>query len=236
MLLRNARTLWLPALLTILCATSAEAASITYGDFTGSTLGYLGVRESSITDGVPLYGTPTLSGDALLFGAPTYATSAAGGWADTTSGTLSFTLEALSGFLGKISFQEGGRFALTGAVGVPGDAQVQISGLLTVTDFSSGLAGTVYSATLVVSPQGVFALPSSSSGSWTASAGVDLTGLGITRAKVVFNNTLQSAAGIGSSATAAKSLISVNVPEPGTVLLVGAGLAGLGVTGRRRKA
>jgi hypothetical protein len=223
--------------LLALAPTGARAASILYGDFAGATLTFQGVTESSITDGLPLYGAPTAAGDSLSF-SPTFASGAAGS-SDTTSGTLSITIQANPGeFLQQILVAESGVYAFTNSLAQPAapTAQANVSGLLTVTDLANGTG--VRTAVLVALPGGTFTGTGAGSegGSWSASAAIDLTGLGLTRVRVVFNNNLQTLADAGATASIAKRQITItNTPEPTAALLLGLGLAGLGFSGRRRK-
>ena len=80
-------------ILLTLCA-SADATSINYGDFGGSTVMYLDVIEMANTlgDEAPLYGTPTLFGDKLDFDPAGFAATATDGSLDFTDGQLNFTL------------------------------------------------------------------------------------------------------------------------------------------------
>lgn len=232
------------ALLLVLLASvagsprSAGAASINYGDFSGATLTFQGVTESSITDPVPLFGSPSPSGDSLSFAPQTFLSASSGG-ADTTSGTLSITLQANPGqFLQKIVVAEAGTYAFSTDVLTNGTGQVSISGLLTVTDLSSGTG--VHLASLVVVPSGSLSYagpnPTFVDGTWTASASIDLSGLGITKARIQLNNNLQSLSStVEVGAHVRKDSVTItNTPEPGTALLVAAGLGGLGLAGRRR--
>ena len=92
----------------------AEAA-INYGDFAGDTVMYTDVTEESLTDTLPLYGAPTISGNTLDFNPVGLGASASGGSFDFTDGQLNFGIQALGGnAIPAIHFSENGDFDLGG--------------------------------------------------------------------------------------------------------------------------
>ena len=83
----------------------AAGVPINYGSFAGTSVNYIDVTENSTTDSLPLYGTPTLSGDSVSFSPARFSSSAAGAASDQTVGNLTFTVEAQAGKrIGTISF------------------------------------------------------------------------------------------------------------------------------------
>lgn len=100
-------------LAAILSSASAFAA-INYGDFTGTSVSYLGVTESSGTDAGSLFGAPTISGNTLDFNPQGFTAFSSGGGADLTDGQLNFLLRADSGALAGLRFSEAGDFSLAG--------------------------------------------------------------------------------------------------------------------------
>lgn len=224
-------------LAVFLAASPALAATISYGNLSGASVDFLSISESATTDPVPLYGTPGVSGDSLIFGPGSFTSAASGVAADTTSGRISVTLQAKPGqLLGKIVITESGDYSLFGglaAIGSP-TATAQVSGLLTVTPLVP--VGAPQSASTVVSPiQPLFVVGGgNASGSWSGSAVIDLKGLNVTRAQLVLNNVLQTSTSSGADARIRKTALTITVPEPTTALLMAVGIAGLLAIGPRR--
>ena len=86
-------------LLGVCPMASATAAAINYGDFLGTTVTFYQVTEDSGTDPTPLFGAPTLSGDALSFNPPSFNASSQLQTPplDFTDGTLTTTIMANQG-------------------------------------------------------------------------------------------------------------------------------------------
>jgi len=96
---------------------SSHAASINYGNFPASTVMYTDVTESSDTDPVPLFGTPTVSGDSIDFTPVEFAASSLlhVPAVDHTDGHLVFGVMANpSKTIESISFEEGGGLTVGG--------------------------------------------------------------------------------------------------------------------------
>ncbi|HEX3358192.1 MAG TPA: PEP-CTERM sorting domain-containing protein [Tepidisphaeraceae bacterium] len=120
------------ALCTVLLFATSQsvlAGSITYpnpanGSFAGNTVIYgpdfgpadHGVTESSITDPVPLFGSPTVTGDSISFTPTGFGTFASGGSVDVTDGQLVFKILAKPSFvINNVSFSEAGITTLFGS-------------------------------------------------------------------------------------------------------------------------
>ncbi len=210
------------------CAV-AQADSINYGDFFQVGPGavhFLNVTEASATDPYPandpLYGAPIVDANRLIFTPLTFASFAANGMADTTSGTLSMIIRADVGqFLNSIFIRETGDFSLLG-VGTPATSAT-INGLLTITELAPGSSPTITS-TLDVLPDAPYALPDDMEGEFVATTEIDISGLGITEVVLNFNNNLQTTSEAGTVSFIAKKtvVITVNpeIPEPATLSLL----------------
>lgn len=90
--------LWAGAFLVLsVFVSGVQAASMNYGDFMGDTVTYVGVTEASVTDPIPLFGSPTVSGDSIDFNPTGFAAFAQDGDVDLTDGQLSFMVVAKPG-------------------------------------------------------------------------------------------------------------------------------------------
>jgi hypothetical protein len=211
------RTISMCALVLALCSP-AWAGSVNYGDFLGGGPGdvdFLQVIESSITDAVPLYNTPTHVGNGLFFFPDSFASASSGGGADNTSATLSMRIRAHPGFfLEVVRIEEAGGYQLTGIGG--SGTSATINGLLTVTDIAPGTHGVLTNA-LSVSPPPIYSSPNSTLGDFTALTQINLTGMGISQVVLNFNNNLQTASEPGTSARIEKDEIRIYSPEPTTL-------------------
>ncbi len=138
-------------------------------------------------------------------------------------------------FLTQLSIIEFGDYSLAGS-GNSG-TQAKISGSMFITDQTPGHIPTVKTVSLTASPKGTFTLPSDSSGSWSASLNLDLTGYEISKVMFQFNNTLQSTSQSGTTSFIEKKVVGgpsigvMVIPEPATLCLVAVG--GLGLLRRR---
>lgn len=219
----------------LLVAAGAEA-SISYGDFlgAGSNPDILDVSEDSPDTGLPLFGSPIRVGNQLLFFPTQYASSASGGASDTSTGILSMIIQAKPGnVLDKITIQEFGDWTLSGVGSAA--TSVSASGTLTATNL---LGPGVYSDVMGVNPGSPISLPGPSSGTWDGLVYLDLTGLGLTRIELVFENVLEATSEPGTTSFIRKNVISgpsvaVIIPSPSAFGLLG--MAGMALAGRRRR-
>jgi hypothetical protein len=92
----------------------AMALPISYGDFVGTHVTYFNVTEDP-AGLVPLFGTPTVSGNSIAFNPASFAATSAGGSADSAASSLTFTvIAALGSRIGDITLDEVGDTTLTG--------------------------------------------------------------------------------------------------------------------------
>lgn len=214
------------AVMLLFCsAVPAPAAMIEYGDIAGSVVDFLNIRESSDTDDLPLYDTPTLAGgNTTLYFPTSFVSTATGGNSDTTEGILQMTLKAHEGFaITKVRIFEMGNYSLTGSVTTNTNASA--SGTLTVGP---------QSAPLTVTPNDTFF--GNSEGQYSASATLDFTGQGYTELEFSLSNLLTTNSESGSTAMIRKTLgtetvqvelYTTPVPLPGALLLLGSALGPL---------
>lgn len=216
-------------------APGAQADPIEYGDFIGLNAGevdFLMVREDSATDPAPLYGTPTRLGNRLIFSPLTFASFAAGGGADVTSGALSLRIRADVGqFLETITIRETGDTTLLGLLGTNATAST-INGLLVAMALNPPSAQT-FTSQITADPPAPYKRPNDSFVEFTAVTQIDLTGLGIREVAIIFNNNLQTTSEPGTSSFIQKKSIIIDVPEPATLSLVA--FAGVLSLRRRRR-
>ncbi len=244
----------------LVCVVAAQgvAAPVSYGDFVGPNLDYLGVTENSPTDPTPLFEAPTRVGDSLLFFPTNYAASSSNGVPDTTVGILTFDLEAKNGeTIDLIRFTEVGDYTLT----TPGSgtSTASVAGALIVTVLEVfgvpvQFDPTIHfqSASLVANPAVPYVLQNDffEFDIFTATAEINLAAVvpGATKVQVQFNNILNATSEVGTTAFIQKK--SVNgavvievegpgpiIPEPSTVVMatMAAGMLLMGQVWKRRR-
>ncbi len=226
-------------------ATPAMANSINYGDF-GPDLPdhgsmYLSVTESSGTDPVPLFGAPTLTGDALDFDPLAFTADATGGAADITDGQLNFTFMAFegTGMQGMEIFEQGdytlfgvGTDATQIAAGVSISVDIlEVDGVALDTPLqvfvSNSLTRDLLTDPAVLAPWslGLFV----DFAPVLANADLDFD-LGVTKAEIVIDNQLLAISEESSIAFIAKKdfkitphIVGEPVPEPASLALLALG-------------
>lgn len=216
-------------------AGSALARPINYGDYFGSNIDFIQVTEDSSTEtpGTPVFGAPTLSGNALLWFPTTYSSFSQNGSADSTNGVLTVSLRSRPGeFIKSVTISEIGDYSLSGV----GTASTFASVSSSMFAFAPQ-NGINYGGALTVTPKATFIRPIDSAGPWTAKRVIDVTGLGITQLDLTFSSTLSTGSESGTTAFIQKKQIGgptlrIEVPAPGSLALVG--LGGLAALRRRR--
>lgn len=211
---------------------SSFAASINYGNFSGTTVDYQMVTESSSTDAVPLFGAPIISGDTLDFNPVGFsATSSNGVAADITDGQLLFMAQAKPGLgLGSILISERGDTSMAGFGTDATFTSVSLNGVLNISEVGGVAINTVAIpiAFASVGPSGgTFGLATDFGGgpggtiAWNGSADIDLTPANpavaalyaaqnldpkvpVTKVSVNFDNTLIALSQAGTTSLIAK--------------------------------
>lgn len=229
--------------------SSADAALL--GDRFGTTVDYLNITEGSITDPLPLFGSPSVippGSDVLTFNPTAFgaaATSIVGG-IDITDGTLSFVVTAHQGkTIDSLTISEAGGYSLIGPLTGSGAAQVSAA-LLVVIDYQTATSPfTPFTASYTI-PAFTASLPTDAGvlQAWSLNLNLDLDallpGVDLTQIKVTLNNQLVAQNAAGSAAFIDKKSFVISseggdiVPEPATLSLLG--LASFGLLARRRMA
>ncbi len=237
----------------LLAAANAQAVPVNYGDFIGTTVKFTSVTEDSATDPVPLFGAPTISGDALDFNPTNFVSSSSGGAFDSTIAVLNFTIEALPGnYVEEIKFYEAGDYTIFGAGGIGTSATVSAPVFINVVEIDGvAVAPINFNANMVFTPSnGDYNLADDGAGFgviWTGILDVDVDALltganvpfvnGATEVKVILNNILATTSENGSSAEIQKKDVQgfgiTVVPEPASALLLAA--LGLPLATRRKR-
>ena len=230
---------WRPpcaALALLALASVSVGGTFNYGDYAGSAPGqadFLNVREESLTDPGPLFGSPARVGNALTFSPVSFAAAAQNGSQDVTAGTLRLDIDAGAGYLlEEVTIQEFGDYLLAG--GGTAATFAQVAGTVTI----EALDGPeTIIADLLAAPTPPYALPADlGGGTWTATKTVDLSGLGFRRVSLSFADELSAESEAGTTAFIEKKDISgllIVVPEPASAALIGVG-ACLGLLRRRK--
>jgi hypothetical protein len=243
----------------LLSGNATNAAPINYGNFAGTNVSYLNVTEDSTTDpsppNAPLFGAPTVSGDALSFNPSSFGASASGvGGVDVTDGTLATTIMT-SGTkrIHKVSFAEAGDYTFAGAAGTTATAaSVSASFFLTVVELDGvGVPPINITGSMAISPSGgtydFVNDPHGPAAIWSGNVVFDIdaelaaqgkTGMA-TKILLSLDNSLLATSEAGTAALIKKKefngasiIVDTNVPEPASLALLA--LAGLTVGVRRR--
>jgi hypothetical protein len=241
----------------LLVALPVRATPIDYGDFAGTSVTYLQVTEDSATDPTPLYGPPTVAGNGITF-SPTaaFSSNVSGGNSDITDGKLNTTLVTNNpsvGAIDNILVSERGDYTLAGSGTSATNTSVSAPVFLTLTEVNGGTVSPValFSGNLTFSPSsGSYNLVSNPGSGviWNGSLLINVDALlvanGIngraTRIEYQMDNQLLAFSQSGSIAFIEKKngfvSISVNVPEPSTLVLALIGSLALAWQFRRRRA
>lgn len=237
------------ALLTL--QATSFAVPINHGNFDGDTVMYIDVTEDTNTgDAQPLFGEPTISGDALDFNPIGFSASATGAnGVDQTDGQLFFMLQAKPGNgIQTLLLTEAGDVSLTGFGTDATFAAVTTNITLDILETDAGPANINHQTTMNFIPSdGDFGQATDGGGgplfssNWSGGVLIELgailasngrAGETATKVNVNLDNVLSALSEDGTVATIAKKdadisglTIEVNmIPEPTTALLAVAGL------------
>ena len=232
----------------LLLSSTSHAAS--YGDFAGSTVDFLNVRDQN-----GLFGAPTVSVDSLDFSPNTFeaicnGTAPCPPTPVTVDDTLTLSIDAQTGsFIDDVLLTEAGDTTLSSFLNAFAATQVTATVFIDIFEINGVAVNNINgNAQMVFTQNGQFESNDEGYGThiWTGSLLIDLDQIianagGSGRATLVeinLNNTLVAFAASGAVARIEKKdidgLAITVVPEPGTALLMGLGLAGLASVRRGR--
>lgn len=213
-------------------AFQVNAAVLYPGPFVGADVTYTDVEETSadpVNDPEPLFGEPEIIAPNKLDFDPIHeAFASAAPPPDTTDGSLSFIVTANSGLLSVLNFSEGGDYTFAGLT--PSGEFVAASLNVQVRDAVTEAVLLSDSATFFKAYTGAPV----ESGFWSIDLDFDLTGLGVDEVLVTLDNTITASSTTGNTSSIRKKDFMVDVPEPGSLVLLLSG--GAMMVLRRRQA
>lgn len=245
----------------LLCVqASSFATPINHGDYEGDTVWYRTVTEDTNTgDAQPLFGAPTISGDALDFNPIGFSASATGAnGVDQTDGQLFFMIEAKDGNgIQTLELSEAGDVSLTGFGTAATFAAVTTLITVDILETDQGPVNVNSQTTMSFSPSdGDFDQATDGGGgplfssNWSGGALIEFgailaanghAGEIATKVNINLDNVLSALSEDGTVATIAKKdvdtsglTIEVNIiPEPTTAVLAVGGLLAIAASRRR---
>jgi hypothetical protein len=230
----------------VVCAAGsmAQAAIISYGNFSGADVDYIAVTESSGTDAVPLFDTPAIITNSLDFDPKTFVSYASNGAADVTDGQLNFDIVAHAGKgITNVTLNEGGDYTLVGTGTASTTVNAGLIAFVKITEINNiPLAGNQIITIPAMNAGFSDSLPGPVvSTPWGLGLSVNVAAaLGpnqtATRVQVVLNNTLTTTSEASTLAFIAKKDFvvdtDVTVPEPAALGMLA--IAGLALLRQRR--
>ena len=234
----------------------ARAETIDYKDLdlTGQDVEFLGVKEDSITDGLPLFDKPILVLNSLVFNPASFEAFSEGGGVDLTDGSLTMEIRSTNEFgMSAIEIVEAGDYSLAGFG--TNDTYIQIAAPVFVqiieVDGQSIDPILIVDALEFTPSGGDFKLQDDQNGAgiiWEGHLTIDLDAVlaannidgATTRVLLNMDNSLLAVSEPVSLAFIKKKTSRVGitpiVPEPSSIVLAGLGLLALvGILWRRRR-
>jgi hypothetical protein len=242
--------------LLVSSGSRASAQTTNYGNFTGGTVTYENVSESSGTDpGQFFFKKPNVYGNTLDFN-PVFSASASSGGLKVRDGQLNFDVVAHTGYeVEGLLFSERGDFTMAGAGTANTLVDVSAYFYIDIVEVDGlGINPVSLMLNMIFSPNasGTFTLtgaggPPLATGTWSGSLSINLDNaltaenipyiLGATRVSVALDNTLTAISEANTSAFIDKKdfkgLSVTAVPEPSTLALAGLGMLALLLRRRR---
>ncbi|MFG0257197.1 MAG: MprA protease, GlyGly-CTERM protein-sorting domain-containing form [Phycisphaerales bacterium JB043] len=244
MTMHAGRTLCALAAFAIGATLTTSANAFIFWTDTGDGVGNRSGMNMDFTGGgsdFGLFGDPTVvGGNTLVFFPSSFRAESSDGTPGDENDRLEVTIIAHAGFkIDQIQISEFGDYAINGG------GEVSVTGTMFVTDLINTLPGPfplprVETDDLVSSPGSPITSAGTTSGSWTATAGIDLTSTGgpdWTMVKLVLNNNLFALSDAGGNSFIEKKVAGTGIaitviPTPGAGALLAIG--GLAFVRRRR--
>jgi hypothetical protein len=246
-----------PLLLSLLVALSLAApanATFVHGDFAGTNVDFINVRETTQTAGdpEPLWGAPTVVGNVMTFSPASFLASAVGpAGFDSDHSTLQMDIDAAGALdtILSINITETGDASLLG--GASTGVFLTMAGTIRINSTTAGAITPITVPWVGVFNTGDFfdAVTNPGTTGWTGTATIDVTAIlasnGIfdpaTSVTLAYNNNLQvftGGAGPQSATLQKKDVVGPAVtieviPEPATAALLAVGLIALGIRAHR---
>ena len=236
-----------------LAPTTVDAGTFHWGDIPGDDVMFMNVTEnnggpSSLFAPMPGTGGPIASGNTLHLDPQSFASMSTGNSADILDSQLSTVIMAgPGGALNSLSINELGDYSLGGLIGGQATAEVGAAFFWTILEIDNAAVSMATQATNLIlgtgagANGGIYNRPGDDGTAviWNGIANIDLNGYlsglsiagNVTKVRLTFDNTLQTAADDVSTAFIKKKSIDImvdadaTVPEPTTALLLGLGLA-----------
>jgi hypothetical protein len=238
-----------------LCA-SANANLITYGDYTGVNIKFENVSEDAAIPGhsAPLFGTPTVSGNTLMFSPQGFSAYSAGGMPDFVDSHLSMKISALGDQgIPTVNYEEYGDFSLLGTGTSHTQVTCAVPAWLTILKVGAlSIDPIVVSGTIINTPgSGTYTLTGNpgTGVTWTSNVVFDVAGAlqkaGVsgkaTEVLLTLDNSLSAQSETSSISFIAKKGAFVDVdlepvPEPASIVLLGVCAIGGLIGYKKRKA